>query len=140
MDIELTAGQDCVAICTDRVERHVAKVKQARIADHHVEADAEKHVDQYGIDDPDMVSRHVAVRGIEERRSVTAMISSARMRPAAPFGDGRVGATVSEVTFVHHALFRHILAEKSGWPEDQDDDQHRECKYVAILRANHAIG
>src|SRR5215213_4569300 len=55
MDIELVAGQDSVAIRANSIERYVAQVEQAGIADDHIEADTEEHVDQNGIDDSDMV-------------------------------------------------------------------------------------
>ena len=46
MDAELGTGQQCVRVRAHGVERDEPEVQQPGVADHHVEAHGEQHVDQ----------------------------------------------------------------------------------------------
>ncbi len=48
---QVRAGEQAEDVGADRIERHVAQVQQAGVADHDVQAEREQHVEQRDVDD-----------------------------------------------------------------------------------------
>ena len=138
MHAEVRRGEQRIDVGADRVERDVAEVEQAGVADDDVEPEREHDVEQREVDD--------AHPACADRRSSANGSSSQRDHAPAPMPDpfaARIAAATRRSAARAEqpsCALRHALAEQPGGPEHQHQDQDQEGEDVLVVAAENAAG